>query len=120
MAFPSDDVKMSFDDRVRVNFSSMENATGDLSRILSQFDTITDELMKDLRIILGDSDGADGPEKDAWGGGAKTFFEEKKRKWDAEAAIMRQELAAAGIHVNTANDNYQAAERANVKMWLQS
>ncbi|MFE3447459.1 WXG100 family type VII secretion target [Nonomuraea sp. NPDC059194] len=107
-----------YSDRVSVNFQQMDLTVGDLDAIVRRFETRIGDLLKDLQLILGTGDGQDqAGDEDAWGGGAKTFFEEKKVKWMGQAAQMRAELEAAKQHVRVANENYQIAERANVNAW---
>ncbi|MFD1931570.1 MULTISPECIES: WXG100 family type VII secretion target [Nonomuraea] len=118
MAIPHNDVGAS--DRVKVNFGTMDVVSGDLVAMVNRFEQITTDLMRDLALVLGTGDGDDqAGDQNAWGGGAKTFFEQKKVKWNQQAEQMRTELGAAQKHVNTANENYQIAERHNQSMWTQ-
>ncbi|MGW4473855.1 WXG100 family type VII secretion target [Nonomuraea sp. NPDC004354] len=107
-------------DRVKVNFGTMDVVTGDLTAMVNRFEQITTDLLRDLALVLGTGDGQDEKgDVNAWSGGAKTFFEEKKVKWNQQAEQMRNELLAAKNHVNQASENYQIAERHNKAMWSQ-
>ncbi|MET9337141.1 hypothetical protein [Nonomuraea sp. NPDC003804] len=102
----------------------MDVVTGDLTAMVNRFEQITTDLLRDLALVLGtgETEGIGKDEKDdvnAWAGGAKGFFEAKKRLWNQQAETMRNELLAAKNHVNQASENYQIAERHNQSMWSQ-
>ncbi|MEV4060598.1 WXG100 family type VII secretion target [Nonomuraea dietziae] len=118
MPSPHNDVGAS--DRVKVNFGTMDVVSGDLVAMVNKFEQITTDLMRDLALVLGTGDGQDqAGDQNAWAGGAKAFFEQKKIEWTRQAEQMRTELGAAQKHVNQANENYQIAERHNTAMWSQ-
>ncbi|GAA3719202.1 hypothetical protein GCM10022224_101330 [Nonomuraea antimicrobica] len=96
-------------DFTKVNFGQMQLAADDYLAILASFERATDELLVKLEQELADH--WVGP------GGAKEFFQEHERKWDAAAAKMRFNLEELRRAVEIANENYRAAEARNKSMW---
>lgn len=93
----------------KVNFVEMQRVQGELLKVITALDTETDNLIKDLKGILGNK---------AWEGGAMSDFEGYKAKWDQSEIRMGEELTKAAKALGTATDNYMAAEAANRKAWL--
>ncbi|GAA2770725.1 hypothetical protein GCM10020219_044700 [Nonomuraea dietziae] len=60
----------------------MDVVSGDLVAMVNKFEQITTDLMRDLALVLGTGDGQDqAGDQNAWAGGAKAFFEQKKIEW---------------------------------------
>lgn len=87
---------------VAVNFGSLGEAQ---SNIASTSAKVTAEL-DDLRAFVARLTAA-------WSGAARDAYQVQQTKLDTAAAELNQVLAQIGTAVGTANDSYQAAERAN-------
>lgn len=95
------------DDYTYVNFPSMEAAFEDLNKIVTELDTATDDLYKDIKSALGGN----------WEGDAMEYFEKKKAEWNQIKVEMGRQLFDAAKAVNVAKGNYETAERHNISIW---
>lgn len=96
------------DDYVYVNFPSMQAAYEELRKIVTELDKATDDLYHDVKRELGGS----------WQGQAEEDFNKFKAQWNAREKEMGRQLFQASTAVETAKDNYQQAERANINLWM--
>jgi WXG100 family type VII secretion target len=91
---------------IRVTFGELsaaqQNVVGTSQRITAQLD--------DLRRFLA-------PLTAGWEGQAAQDYQLRQRQWDTAAADLTAVLAQIGVALGTANDNYQAVERANAARW---
>lgn len=94
-------------DRTVANFGSMNEAYESLLAIVHELDQATDDLYNDVKKELGAG----------WAGEAKQFFEQKKAEWNAIEREMGLQLYKAAHGVKNAEENYRAAEQANIRIW---
>ncbi|NUW40961.1 WXG100 family type VII secretion target [Nonomuraea rhodomycinica] len=95
------------DDRVKIHFGNMDLAYEDLKKVITELDKATDDLYKDLYNELSE----------IWVGGARDWFEDKKREWNEHEVRMGQQLFNAAQVVQIANGNYRNAEKRNIAIW---
>ncbi|GLW05010.1 hypothetical protein Misp01_01400 [Microtetraspora sp. NBRC 13810] len=95
-------------EHVKVNFGAMEETQIGLLNVVTAMDKATDDLITQLKVVLGD---------EAWQGGAAEFFEQHRVKWNAAEAEMGRQLGEAARALGVANENYRAAEARNKAIW---
>ncbi|MDR8408567.1 WXG100 family type VII secretion target [Nonomuraea sp. 3-1Str] len=93
--------------QVYANWPLMEAAVGQLAKVVTDLSTETDQMITDLSKILGE----------AWEGGAKGDFIDNQEMWNKSEAEMRRQLGEAAAAVQTAKENYMAAEARNRASW---
>ncbi|MEV4250967.1 WXG100 family type VII secretion target [Streptosporangium canum] len=95
-------------DYTKVNFVQMERVQGELLQVVTAMDTVTDNLITQLRATLGEA---------SWSGGASEFFEQHRAKWDQAEQEMGRQLNEAAKALGVATENYRAAEQRNKAIW---
>ncbi|MFI9550148.1 WXG100 family type VII secretion target [Nonomuraea endophytica] len=96
------------DDHTFVRFGSMQQAYEELQKIVTELDTVTDDLYADIKKELGAS----------WEGDAEQFFTAKKNEWNVLEQEMGRQLYEAAGSVDTAKVNYMEAEKRNISIWM--
>ncbi|MBN6056475.1 WXG100 family type VII secretion target, partial [Nonomuraea sp. RK-328] len=92
---------------VYANWTLMDQAVGQLYKVVGDLSTETDKMITDLSKILGE----------AWEGGAKGDFVDNQEMWNKSEAEMRRQLGEASAALQTAKENYQTAEARNRAAW---
>jgi early secretory antigenic target protein ESAT-6 len=92
--------------RIKVNFSSMASAGGEIQSQANHVQSSLDNLKQRL-----------GPAIAQWEGGASTEYQARQKEWDEAAAGIQQVLASIAVAVQQAGEAYQAAERQNAARW---
>jgi WXG100 family type VII secretion target len=88
--------------QTRVTFEALSTAQSDIQ---ASWSAITAQ-MEDLRKFVGNF-------AQDWTGSAAEQYQGLQRQWDAAAGDLAAILQAIGGAVQSANENYQAAETAN-------
>lgn len=87
---------------IKVTFGALEAAGGNITGSASKVEGELDALKSRLAPLVS-----------TWQGDAATTYNTLQRQWDEAAADLKQVLNQIGIAVHTANENYQAGEKAN-------
>ncbi len=93
-------------DYTKAVFGTIGQGAADFASTYSQVVSTVDTLDAELRGSL-----------QTWTGTAQAAYYECKQRWDAAIADMANVIQALGQVADTANQNFQAAERANTGMW---
>ncbi|MEU7987060.1 hypothetical protein AB0B56_19560 [Streptosporangium canum] len=106
-------------DYTKVNFVQMERVQGELLQVVTAMDTVTDNLITQLRATLGEASWSGEATKgeEGWSGGASEFFEQHRAKWDQAEQEMGRQLQEAAKALGVATENYRAAEQRNKAIW---
>jgi WXG100 family type VII secretion target len=89
-----------------VTYSAMAKAEDMFESKNREMVELLDELEGDLQSTLA-----------KWEDLARDAYLDAKKKWDAAAKEQAKAVKEFSEAIRTANDNYQKAERSNVKIW---
>lgn len=87
---------------VKVTFASLAEAQSNIASTSQRVASELDQLRSFVARLTA-----------AWDGAARDAYQMQQQKLDTAAAELNQVLAQIGTAVGTANDSYNAAERAN-------
>ncbi|MEU4447318.1 WXG100 family type VII secretion target [Actinosynnema sp. NPDC050801] len=91
---------------IKVDFSALSSAAGDITGQAGKVDSELDNLKSRLQPVIAQ-----------WEGGASAAYQDAQTRWDQAAAGLQQVLAQIGSAVASATEAYQAAERKNEGRW---
>jgi 6 kDa early secretory antigenic target len=91
---------------IKVNFGSLGAGAAGIGSTHAKLVSTLDDLEANLQPML-----------QTWDGQAREAYYQCKKEWDAAAAQMATTLQQIGQAVSTANENYQAAEKAATNNW---
>lgn len=91
---------------IRVTFSALNAAQGDVSTTASRISTQLEDLKRFLAPMVA-----------TWQGEAAELYGQKQRTWDTAAADLAAVLAQIGVALGSANESYQQVEHANAARW---
>ena len=97
---------MTTGDYTKAVFSSLETGASEFASTYSQLVSTVDALDAQLRSHLS-----------SWTGSAQAAYYEAKQAWDAAIGDMATVIQSLGNVAGLANENFQAAESANTRMW---
>lgn len=91
---------------IKVDFGSLADGQGAINGVYRQLVATLEQLEADLQPMVS-----------SWTGTAQASYAQCKRNWDQAAEQLALLLNNIGSAVGTANENYQAAERAAKANW---
>jgi WXG100 family type VII secretion target len=91
---------------ISVNFEALSAGQDSIQGVYTQLTSTLDQLESDLAPMVS-----------SWSGSAQEAYLERKKQWEDAASALATVLSQIGQSVGTANDNYQAAERAARSNW---
>jgi 6 kDa early secretory antigenic target len=94
-------------DFTKAQFGTLETGASEFASTYAQVVSTVDALDSQLRSSLS-----------TWTGAAQAAYYEAKAKWDQAIADMAAVIQSMGQVVDTANYNFQGAEKANQSMWM--
>ena len=93
-------------DRIRVSFGSLNTAVGDIAAGVSAAGNRLSELRSDIAPMVA-----------TWEGTAQQAYYAQQTKWDNAWTELTDALKQFQSATDTANNDYQAGETANVSSW---
>jgi early secretory antigenic target protein ESAT-6 len=91
---------------ISVSFESLASGQDSIKGVYTQLTATLDQLESDLQPMVS-----------SWSGSAQESYLQCKKQWEEAAAALSIVLSQIGQAVGTANENYQAAERAAKNNW---
>jgi ESAT-6 family protein len=89
---------------IKVNYGTLEAATGQIQSISATIGEKLDTLRAQLQRL-------------EWVGHDRQAYQAAQEKWDRAIADLNQLLHEVGAAVGVAKENYQMTERSNQQMW---
>jgi 6 kDa early secretory antigenic target len=93
-------------DGIKVTFGGLEAAAGNISTQANKVQSQLDDLKAYLQPLVA-----------SWTGEASEMYATHQRKWDTAAADLQAVLAAIGVAVQNAAQDYRDGERTNASRW---
>jgi 6 kDa early secretory antigenic target len=94
------------DGQIKVSFGGLQAAAGNISSQASKVQGSLDDLKSYLAPLVA-----------GWTGNASEQYQAHQKQWDTAAADLQQVLAAIGVAVQRAAEDYADGERANAARW---
>lgn len=90
----------------RANFGGLDAGASNFQAAQATLRGELDDLESSLQAKLSE-----------WDGDARSMYAKCKSDWDNAALDMAHVIQKLGLAINTANENYQAAEKFGVSIW---
>ncbi|MER5640933.1 WXG100 family type VII secretion target [Kitasatospora sp. NPDC002227] len=94
------------DSSILVNFSTIQNAAGEVRQTASRIQQQLDDLKAGVTRIAS-----------SWEGKAQEGYQARQREWDAKAADLQQALSQIATSLDNAAQSYQDTESKNANIW---
>jgi early secretory antigenic target protein ESAT-6 len=91
---------------IQVNYGAMDAGAEQIRSTLSRLQAMFDDLQSQVNQLLP-----------TWDGAARDAYQAVQRDWDRLNTELNEALRQMGSGVDTANQNFQSAERANTQGW---
>jgi early secretory antigenic target protein ESAT-6 len=91
---------------IQVNYGAMDDGAGQIRSTLSRMQALFDELQGQVNQLLP-----------TWDGTARDAYHQVQQNWNRLNTELNDALQQMGTGVDTANQNFQSAERANTQGW---
>lgn len=94
------------DGQIKVSFGGLQAAAGNITTQANKVQGSLDDLKQYLQPLVA-----------GWTGNASEQYNAHQAKWDTAAADLQAVLAAIGVAVQRAAEDYADGERANSARW---